>query len=351
MKHAVFAVALCGAFIELQAVWATTFTVGTAGGYDFGNIQSAIDSASNYDTILVYPGVYTGAGNRDIDFKGKAVTVRSTDGPYSTIIDCQGTQQSPHRGFSFHSAEGNSSVVSGFSVVNGYSPEDYVDANKRSAGGAVFCYNASPSISNCVFKNNTAYLFGAAIVCAQNSSPILTNLVINNNTSQNRGGGVYCFWYSSPVIKNCTIADNSASILGGGLYAESYSRPSVYNSIVWGNRASFNTGQIYSTEGSMQVLYSDVQNGWAGSGNINSDPLFTSDGRFNLTLNSPCIDAGSNYGVSYDIMGNPRPVDIPGINDGSWAPFDMGAYEVPEPATVGMLALGGIILRKLKIKS
>ena len=48
---------------------------------DFSTIQEAIDAAVDGDAVLVAPGTYTGDGNRDIDFKGKAITVRSENGP------------------------------------------------------------------------------------------------------------------------------------------------------------------------------------------------------------------------------------------------------------------------------
>jgi len=41
---------------------------------DFNNIQAAIDDANNGDIVEVKPGTYTGDGNRDIDFNGKART-------------------------------------------------------------------------------------------------------------------------------------------------------------------------------------------------------------------------------------------------------------------------------------
>ena len=57
---------------------------------DYSTIQQAINSASNGDIIEVSPGTYTGDGNRDIDFKGKAITVRSSSGAGQTTIDCTG---------------------------------------------------------------------------------------------------------------------------------------------------------------------------------------------------------------------------------------------------------------------
>ncbi len=48
---------------------------------DFNNIQTAIDDANNVDRIVFADIVYTGTGNRDIDFKGKAITVRSEKYP------------------------------------------------------------------------------------------------------------------------------------------------------------------------------------------------------------------------------------------------------------------------------
>ncbi|MHC4500820.1 MAG: LamG-like jellyroll fold domain-containing protein, partial [Planctomycetota bacterium] len=77
----------------------------------YGRIQAAIDAAVNGNTVVVLPGTYTGEGNRDIDFLGKAITVRSIDPNdpnivAATIIDCNGTEDDPHRGFYFHSGEG-----------------------------------------------------------------------------------------------------------------------------------------------------------------------------------------------------------------------------------------------------
>jgi len=43
-------------------------------------IQAAINDANDGDTVSVTPGTHTRAGNRNIDFGGKAITVRSESG-------------------------------------------------------------------------------------------------------------------------------------------------------------------------------------------------------------------------------------------------------------------------------
>jgi len=62
------------------------------GPADFNNIQAAIDDSNDGDTIIVADGTYTGGGNREISFRGKAITVRSENGPENCIIDCQGKE-------------------------------------------------------------------------------------------------------------------------------------------------------------------------------------------------------------------------------------------------------------------
>ncbi|HVP13683.1 MAG TPA: hypothetical protein VMV94_21085, partial [Phycisphaerae bacterium] len=82
----------------------------------FCTIQAAIDAAagdaSPADEIIVADGVYTGAGNKDLDFGGKTLKLRSANGPASCIIDCEGEG----RGFYFHSGETAEAEVDGFTV-------------------------------------------------------------------------------------------------------------------------------------------------------------------------------------------------------------------------------------------
>lgn len=57
---------------------------------DYATIQAAVDAAVNGDVVEIADGVYTGAGNKNLDFGGKAITVRSAAGdPTFCIIDCE----------------------------------------------------------------------------------------------------------------------------------------------------------------------------------------------------------------------------------------------------------------------
>ena len=102
---------------------------------DFATIQAAIDAATELDSVVVSDGTYRGEGNRDIEFGGKAITVRSANGPSNCIIDCEGTESEEHRGFYFCGHEEPDSVLEGLTIINGYASE----------GGGIYCYVSSPT--------------------------------------------------------------------------------------------------------------------------------------------------------------------------------------------------------------
>ncbi len=197
----------------------------------YPTIQAAITAAVEGDIIDVEDGTYTGDGNRDIDFLGKAITVRgNVADPNLVVIDSQGTEGQPHRGFKFVSGEDDYSVLEGFTITNGYGPKETYGAGSYSFGGGIFCRGSSPTIQNCIITGNIAdYVGGGVHGCAgtiQNCTIIgnsatfgggiahpatIQDCIISGN-SANTGGGLYG-WISGYVstIQNCTISNNIAN--------------------------------------------------------------------------------------------------------------------------------------------
>ncbi|MBM3242726.1 hypothetical protein FJZ31_41225 [Candidatus Poribacteria bacterium] len=173
---------------------------------DQPTIQAGIDAAKDGDTVLVADGTWTGPGNKDLDFKGKAITVTSENGAENCIIDCEGDG----RGFYFHSGETNKSVVSGFTITNG-SPND-------GNGGGIYCYESSPTIINNIVEENSVSRGGGGICCIFSDATIQNN-EISRNSSSNTGGGIACVDGSSPTIQNNKINGNSAE-WGGAIISK-----------------------------------------------------------------------------------------------------------------------------------
>ncbi len=303
---------------------------------DFPTIQEAIVAAMDGDEVVVADGTWTGDDNRDLDFGGRLITVRSESGdPALCIIDCEGSFNDPHRGFHFHSGETSDAVVQGFTIRNGSALPDGFMGGRN--GGAIYCdFDSDPTINNCTITGNSAFS-GGGIMCGANSgsSPTITNCTITDNSAV-RGGGIYSY-RGSPAITNCIISGNTAVGddlgFGGGIFCSTGSAPTITNCILWLDTPD----EIYIyNNGNPAVNYSDVQGGWPGTGNIDADPLFVDpdNGNYRHSSGSPCIDAADNSavpkGITTDLDGNPRFVDDPDTKDtGNGEPpiVDMGAYE------------------------
>lgn len=157
---------------------------------EYLTIQEALDVATDGDLVLVGPGEYTGVGNRDLTFNGKAVALRSTHGEFATVIRCDGSVNEHHRGFIFNASEDDDTTVSGFTIINGW--HEY--------GGAVFCENASATITHCNFVNNTCVSNGGAIYL-NDASMTVSNCIFDANN----GREGYIMWVdgdSSLIVAN-----------------------------------------------------------------------------------------------------------------------------------------------------
>jgi len=169
-------------------------------------------------------------------------------------------------------------------------------------GGIENNFNSSPTVTNCIFSGNSANLNGGGMYNYSSPSPTVTNCTFSGNSAE-YGGGMSNF-NSSPMVTNCTFSGNSATLNGGAM--DSYSSsPTVTNCILWGDTPQEIDNRQLS---SPVVTYSDVQGGYAGTGNIDTNPLFVGGGDYHLTADSPCIDTGTSSGApNTDFEGDPRP--------------------------------------------
>ena len=210
---------------------------------DYPTIQGAIKAAADGDEIIVHDGVYTGPGNRDLNFDGKLITVRSANGPEGCIIDCQADWPDAHRAFIFMSGETELAVVDGFTITNCFAsffePGPHCDIIGGPfdpawsfGGGGMLCLGSSPTVKNCVFEQNHGGFVGGGMYNC-NSHPKIVNCTFSNNAAH-VGAGMANIEGSHPEITDSTFRDNSAStgsffVAGGGGMLNVDSNPIVAN--------------------------------------------------------------------------------------------------------------------------
>jgi predicted outer membrane repeat protein len=210
-------------------------------------------------------------------------------------------------------------------------------------GGISINDNSHPAIMDCAIFNNSADSCGGGIFCSSSSHPSVIRTFLHNNGAVFDGGGVYLTDQANMSLESCTIGANNADGMGGGV-AVVRSRPYLQKSVFFGNSGTFGGGGIWGTDSSdvqitnctfagnsgqygggilcglvsnflivnnilwendpdeiypgatstSEVIYCDIQGGYFGTGNINSDPQFIDFDQhdYRLQWGSPCIDAG-----------------------------------------------------------
>ena len=304
---------------------------GTSWNNAFHNIQAAISSAVDNDTVFVTNGVYSSSGITIHDSLGsrvginKAITVKSINGPEVTIIKGYGGGDgSDARRCAY---VGTNAVLSGFTLTNGHTRITGTPQTERSGGG-VWC-EASGIVSNCIIVGNTANESGggayhgtfsrciirgnAATIGGGSYYGTFNNCLINSNSASADGGGCY-----NGIFNNCTIAKNNAVGDGGGVY-----NATINNSIIWSNTASSYSNWIGGT-----FTYCCTAPLPSGTDNISDDPEFGAFGAssFQPSPFSTCTDSGNNAVVNgeYDLTGIPR---ILASDKNAAAIVDRGCYE------------------------
>ncbi|AQT68016.1 nitrous oxide reductase family maturation protein NosD [Anaerohalosphaera lusitana] len=186
----------------------------------YPDLSSAISAARPHDTILVSPGTYAGPANRNLNFTGKPLTLRSTAGPAATVIDCENLS----RAFTFNHGESSDSLIDGFTITHASAP----------LGAALYCANAErPTLTNCIFTANTADQ-GAAVYNHAGS-------ISSSSFSNNLAAAGPAIASSTSTITDCTFTDNTATRIGGAITTSDLT---ITNSVFTANSAHLRGGAI-----------------------------------------------------------------------------------------------------------
>jgi len=286
--------------IDDNAAGCYTFTT-TASDEDIyvpagcATIQEAVENCWDGRAVRVADGIYSSQENRDIDFLGRPITVQSENGPDNCIIDCNGSEEGPHRGFIFQNAEDSNSVLTGFTIANGYAEP----------GGAVYCCSSSPKITNCKFIGN----FASAIYNSDQSNPIVTDCTFTANAgggTSEAAGGMANYFYSSPAVTGCVFTENYSYTDGGAIRNYLGSDPEITNCTFSRNWSTGRGGGIYNFRSDPAISNcsftgnSSIYNGGAGVccyySNATIDSCIISN---NTTGGGICC-----YDTSYPVISN-----------------------------------------------
>ena len=197
-------------------------------------------------------------------------------------------------------------------------------------GGAILIFGDDATetvvtLSHNLYRNNHAPSRGGAVFVDDGATVQMERELIYNNTSGESGSAIYVdadynYNRSALYMNNCTVSCNSTDV--AALFVQG-SIAQVENCIFWNNGSDFESINDGTALADLTVNYTLTQQGFTGTGNISSDPLFadasngdfhiqSTNGRFNPlngqfvndNANSPAIDAGN---PSSDYSNEPAP--------------------------------------------
>ena len=262
------------------------------------NLQDAVNSASDGDTVLVANGVYSSGGlvmagdltNRVAIIR--AVTVQSVNGPLATVIAGAGATNGPSAIRCAWLTNGASLV--GFTLTGG-ATRNVGDTVTLQDGGAAWCSSTNAYLRNCIISTNTAASDAAGVF----QGSVYNSLVSSNGTVNQSGATI-----AKSVLNHCTVVSNYTRGVTGAT--------AMTNCLIYFNRnGNFQaTGSAFSHCCTTPAL--------AGTGNFTTAPNRFQDG-LHLLLGSPCIGAGVATGGGADLFGNAW-ADPPAVGCIEWQP-------------------------------
>jgi len=230
-----------------------------SGGGAITDIQDAVDVAWDGAIIEVAPGTYG-----PVDTLHKKLTIKSTDGPETTIIDAGGSGDAVKLEHG-EKIDYIDTILDGFTIRNGQRAIMCSGLDKKIinnniidnfSGGGIRLYDGTAEITDNVItaiSNNSV----GAVMRIERSAVLIKDNTISEGDTTGSGGGIYlsdvgpdfnCFEQeielTSRTIERNTISDNEAGTLGGGIYLTDTDAEIKSNTIT-NNFADTSGGGIY----------------------------------------------------------------------------------------------------------
>lgn len=193
-------------------------------------------------------------------------------------------------------------------------------------GGGIYAYNSTVELRNTYVESNSANLGGG--VYAYNSTVNAYDSLFARNEASGTGDGIRLYNGSTMTGQGSTFAYNDTGGAATGTAIGILTADLTLScSIVWGHSTGIDSSTVEN------VTYSDIQGGYDGAGNLNTNPLFVASGSedYHLQTSSPVVDRCLS-GSSTDFDDETRPI----VRGTAASPYDMGADEVAGVDRVGV---------------
>lgn len=204
-----------------------------------------------------------------------------------------------------------------------------IDGNRvdRDWGGGIKSYLCLLEIVNCRISSNRASV-GAGVYVTGSCN--WTNCLIVGNTGSYDGAALW-FREASGTIRHSTIAGTACTYPDYSATHFENSTLSITDTIFWNSQRP---EEVTETGSATTLSYCDVRGGYAGTGNIDADPMFVPAALSDYYLDggevtgtvSPCIDAGSAAAADC-------------VYSGDWGEINLASWT----ATAGWSADGGVV--------
>jgi|GEM_PF-577975 len=204
-------------------------------------------------------GAYAGFGRANPDARdvGLFVTVLSGDlsGNDNAVQDPCNLPNEPTRAEnSYHVVMGSgvdpNAILEGFTITAGNANGTATDGT--SYGGGMYCLGGKPTITSCVFRENSAGRpgqtgSGGAVNLEEYAMPVFNKCTFRRNYTSNTGGAIGAF-RSAPTVNNCSFIENRA--YGGAAVENSYATglwPTTFTYCTfWANTANGGAGGMFN---------------------------------------------------------------------------------------------------------